>query len=85
MRWEDARSEKISQTTIINGNSEQGHRLAIGFAIHELIIHMVKNFKDISPRIYILTLRTNGFPIVLMLMHQPKKKTMRKNEGFMLH
>lgn len=31
VRWEDAGSSKISQTTIINGNSEQGHRLGTGF------------------------------------------------------
>jgi len=61
VRWEDAGSSKISQTTIINKNSEQGHRLGTGFAIHESIIHTVKDFRDISPRISTLTLRTRGF------------------------
>jgi hypothetical protein len=51
VRWEDVGSSKISQTTIINGNSEKGHRLGTGFVIHKSIIHMVKDFRDISPRI----------------------------------
>ena len=74
VRWEDAGSSKISQTTIINGSSEQGHRLGTGFAIHESIIHTVKDFRDISPRISTLTLRTNDFRIVLINAHAPTKE-----------
>jgi hypothetical protein len=66
VRWEDAGSSKISQTTIINVNIGKGHRLGTGFAIYELIIHMVKDFRDISPRIFTLTLRTRDFRIVLI-------------------
>jgi len=74
VRWEDAGSSKISQTTIINENNEQGHRLGTGFAIHESIIHIVKDFRDISPRISTLILRTRDFRIVLINAHAPTEE-----------
>jgi len=51
---------KISQITIFNGKSEKGHRLGTGFAVHELIIHAVKDFRDINPKISTLTIKANG-------------------------
>jgi len=74
VRWKGAGSSKISQRTIINGNSEQAHRLGTGFAIHESIIHMVKDFRDISPRISTLTLKTRDFRIVLIKAHAPTEE-----------
>jgi len=35
VRLEEAGTTKISQTTIINGRSERGHKLGTGFAVYE--------------------------------------------------
>jgi len=51
IRWEDTGTTKVSQTTIFNGKCEHPHKLEIGFTIHESIIHTVKVFRIISPRI----------------------------------
>jgi len=61
IRWEDAGTIKMSQTTIFNGECEKGHRLGTGFAVRESIIHSVKEFRDINPRIATLTLKTDNF------------------------
>lgn len=71
VRWEEAGNAKISQTTIFNGKSEKGHQLGTGFAVHESIIHTVKNFKDINPRISTITIKTNGLDIVIINVHAP--------------
>lgn len=65
---------KISQTTIFNGKSEKGHKLGTGFAVHESIIHTVKNFKDINPRISTITLTTNDLDVVIINVHAPTEK-----------
>jgi len=71
IRWEDAGTTKMSQTTIFNGECENGHRLGTGFAVHESIIHLVKEFRDINPRIATLTLKTDNFDMVLINVHAP--------------
>jgi len=77
IRWEDAGSTKVSQTTIFNGKCEKGHKLGTGFAVHESIIHSVKEFRDINPRITTLTIKTDNFDMVLINAHAP---TEDKNE-----
>jgi hypothetical protein len=71
VRLENAGTTKISQTTIINGRSERGHKLGTVFAVHELIIHMIKESKDVSPRISTLTLKDKNLHIVLIKVHAP--------------
>ncbi|XP_008179988.1 craniofacial development protein 2-like [Acyrthosiphon pisum] len=71
IRWKDAGTTKISQTTIFNGECEKGHRLGTGFAVHESIIHLVKEFRDINPRIATLTLKTDNFYMVIINVHAP--------------
>lgn len=39
--------------------------------MHESIIHMVKEFKDVNPRILTLTLNDKDFHIVLINIHAP--------------
>ncbi|KAF0769811.1 craniofacial development protein 2-like [Aphis craccivora] len=77
IRWEYAGSKKVSQTTIFNGKCEKGHKLGTGFAVHESIIHSVKEFRDINPRITTLTIKTDNFDMVLINAHAP---TEDKNE-----
>lgn len=74
VRLEDAATTKKLQTTIINGKSERGHKLGTGFAIHESIIHMIKEFKDINPRISTLTLKDKNQHIVLINVHAPSEE-----------
>jgi len=74
VRLENAGTTKTSQTTIINGKSERGHKLGTGFAIHESIIHMIKEFKDVNPRISTLTLKDKNLHIVLINVHAPTEE-----------
>lgn len=66
VRLEDIGTTKISQTTIINGRNKIVHKLKSGFAIHESIIHVVKEFKDVSSIISTLTLKDKDFYILLI-------------------
>lgn len=61
----------MSQTTIFNGECENVHRLGTGFAVHESIIHLVIEFRDINPRIETLTLKTDNFDMVIINVHAP--------------
>lgn len=65
---------KISRTTIFNRKSEKGHKLGTGFAVHDSIIHTVKNFKDINPRISAITIKTNGSDTVIINVHAPTEE-----------
>lgn len=56
MRWDDSATTKISKTTIFSCKCEQNHQLRTGFAVNESIIHAVREFRDINPRISTLTL-----------------------------
>lgn len=38
---------------------------------HESIIHIVREFKDINPRTYTITLRTNNMDVVLINVYVP--------------
>jgi len=72
IRCEDAGTTKISQTTIFNGECENGFRLGTGFAVRESIIHLVKEFRDINLRIASLTLKTDNFDMVIINVHVQK-------------
>ncbi|KAL4092204.1 hypothetical protein QTP88_026743 [Uroleucon formosanum] len=54
--------------------SEKGHKLGTGFAVHDSIIHTVKNFKDINPRISAITIKTNGSDTVIINVHAPTEE-----------
>jgi len=83
MRLEDAGTTKISQTTIINVRSKRGHKLGTGFAIHDSILHIVTEFKDLSPRISTLTLKDNDIHITLINAHAPtEEKDEEEKEEF---
>ncbi|XP_025203118.1 craniofacial development protein 2-like [Melanaphis sacchari] len=70
VRLEDASTTKISQTERVNEIT----KLGTGFAIHESIIHMIKEFKDVNPRISTLTLKDKNLHIVLINVHAPMEE-----------
>lgn len=72
--WEDTGTTKVSQTNIFNEKCEHSDKLGTGFAIHESIIHSVKGFRDISPRISTITLRTENVDVVLINAHAPTEE-----------
>jgi len=76
VRCEDADTMKISQTTIFNGKSKKGHRLGTDFAVHKSIIHALKDFKNINPRISTLTIKENGLDMVLINVYAPTEDKM---------
>jgi len=74
IRWKDAGIIKISQTTIFNGKCEHVQRLGTGFVVNKSIIHTVREFRDINPRISTLTLKTDNFYMVLINVHAPTEE-----------
>lgn len=74
VRWEDVGTTKISQTTIFNGKCQDGHSLEMGFAVHESIILVVKDFNDINPRLSTLTLKIENVNTVLINVHGPTEE-----------
>lgn len=48
IRWEDAETTKMSQTTIFDGKCKHVHRLKTSFAVHKSIIHTIKEFRNIN-------------------------------------
>lgn len=74
IRWEDTGTTKVSQTTIFNGKWEHPHKLGTGFAIHESIMHTVKEFRDISPKISTITIKSENFDVVLINAHAPTEE-----------
>lgn len=71
VKSDDSTTNKISKTTIFSGKCKQNHQLGTDFAVHESIIHAVREFKDINPRISTITLRTDNMDIVLINVHEP--------------
>lgn len=65
----------------VKTNTVQGR----GFAIHELIIHAVKDFKDINPRLKTLTLKTDNVDIVLINEHAPTEEKEEEEKEFLCH
>lgn len=67
----------------LNGSSEQIHRVGTSFKIHESISHTLKDFRDSSPRISKLKLKTNDFQIVLINTYtSSKEKVNEEKEEF---
>lgn len=56
---------------LFSGECEKAHRLGTGFAVHESIIHSVKKFRDINPRISTLILKADDFGMVLINAQAP--------------
>jgi len=69
VRWEDVGITKIYQTTIFNSKFQNGHSLGMGFSVHESIIHTVKYFNDINPKLSTLTLKSDNVDTVLINVH----------------
>lgn len=59
----------MSQTTIFHGTYEKAHLLETDFAIHESILHTIKDFRVINPKISTLTLKTDNFNMLLINAH----------------
>jgi len=77
VKWDDSRTTKILKRTIFSGKYEQNHQLGTGFTVHESIIHAVREFKYINPRIFTITLRTENMNGTLINVHAPMDE---KNE-----
>lgn len=56
IRWQDTGTTKLFRTNIFNGKSERPRCLGTSFAVHEIIIHTIKEFTDVNLRISILPL-----------------------------
>lgn len=62
-------NHKTISNYLFNHKCEHYHRLDIGFAVHKLIIHSVKEFIDVNPRLSMLILKIENFNIILINVH----------------
>jgi len=51
IRWANTGTMNINETTIFYGRCTDQHQLGTGFAVHKDLVTVVKEFKNINPRI----------------------------------
>jgi len=71
IRWSNTGTININETTIFYGSCTDQRQLETGFAVHKDLVPVVKEFKDINPRISMLTIETQLFDISFMNVHTP--------------
>ena len=71
IRWSDSGSVDIQDTTVFYGKWNDQRQLGTGFAVHKSLIPVIKDFRDVNPRISILTLTTQWFDIGFVNPHAP--------------
>jgi len=69
IRWSDSGSVDIQDTTVFYGKCNDQRQFGTGFAVHKSLIPAIKDFKDVNPRISILTLTTQWFDISFVNLH----------------
>ncbi|KAL4104718.1 hypothetical protein QTP88_020000 [Uroleucon formosanum] len=71
IRWRDLGSVDIQDTTVFYGKCNDQRQFGTGFAVHKSLIPAIKDFRDVNPRISILTLTTQWFDISFVNLHAP--------------
>jgi len=61
----------IQDTTIFYEKCNDQRQFGAGFAVHKSLIPTIKDFKDVNPRISVLTLSTQWFDISFVNLHAP--------------
>jgi len=62
---------KCPKQQFFSGKCEPNCQLGNGFGVHESIIHSVREFRNINPRISILTLKLDNMDEVHINIHAP--------------
>ncbi|VVC33729.1 Endonuclease/exonuclease/phosphatase [Cinara cedri] len=83
IRWANTGTININETTIFYGSCTDQRQLGTGFAVHKDLVPVVKEFKDINPRISMLTIEAQWFDISFMNVHAPTEdKSQDEKETF---
>lgn len=69
IRWSESGAVDIQETTIFYRKCNDQRQFGTGFAVHKNLIPTIKNFKDVNPRISILTLSKRWFDISFVNVH----------------
>jgi len=73
----------INDTIMFYSNYTDQRQLGTGFAVHKDIVPLVKEFKDINPRISMLTIETQWFNVCFINVHAPTEdKSQEEKEMF---
>ncbi|XP_025421560.1 uncharacterized protein LOC112691510 [Sipha flava] len=73
IRWDDTGTIDIQETTILYGKCNEQRQFGTGFAVHKSLIPNIREFKDINPRISLLTMKAHFFEITFINVHAPSE------------
>jgi len=83
IRWDDTGTADIQETTILYGKCDEQRQFGTGFAVHKSLIPNIREFKDINPRISVLTMKAQFFDITFINVHAPSKdKSQEEKDDF---
>jgi len=83
IRWTNTGTININETTIFYGGCTEQRQLGTGFAVHKDLVPAVKEFKDINPRMSVLTIEAQWFDISFVNVHAPTEdKSQDEKEAF---
>jgi len=71
IRWTNTGTMNINETIMFYGSCTDQRQLGTGFALHNDIVPLVKEFKDINPRISMLTIDAQWFNVSFIIVHIP--------------
>jgi hypothetical protein len=74
IRWDGNGTIEIQDTTIFYGECNKDRQFGTGFAIHKNLVHSVREFKSINPRISVLTIEALYFNISFVNGHTPTEE-----------
>jgi exonuclease III len=83
IRWDDTGTVNIQETTILYGKCNEQRQFGTGFAVHKSLIPNIREFKDINPRISVLTMKAQFFDITFINVHAPSEdKSQEEKDDF---
>ncbi|KAL4096954.1 hypothetical protein QTP88_021820 [Uroleucon formosanum] len=76
-------SINTSDTIILYGKCDNQRQSGTGFAVHKSLVPAIKEFRDVNPRISVLTIRAQWFDVSLISVHAPTEdKPQEEKETF---
>jgi len=71
IRWTNTGKMNINETIMFYGSCTDQRQLGTRFALQKYIVPLVKEFKDINPRISMLTIDVQWFIVSFIIVHIP--------------
>lgn len=83
IRWDDTGTLDTLETTILYGKCNGQRYFGTGFAVHKSLIPNIGEFKDINPRISLMTMKAQFFDITFINVHAPlEDKSQEEKDDF---